>query len=291
MISKRLKVILPSKPESLEEIRREISGFVTDTVFNDRVKDILLVTSEAGTNVVRHAYNGKRGRHFITIECVLRDEDLTILVCDKGRGLSKEKKQTMFTQEGGFGLFLMRELTDKFKCHSSRFGTVIELGFMHEYEEKDIVKNRAITGSVTLTSPRAVRSYAKIKAFTLFVTDQTKELNDVLKSKDYDLANAMLLEVLEQLMMINRYYCRLTPKTQSVVKKWLEENIEILRTLEQSLLRNESNSIRNSSGVYCMIRQRETINMLIEIATGLEAMVSDKNSCWIALDDEPLQLI
>jgi anti-sigma regulatory factor (Ser/Thr protein kinase) len=289
--NKRLRVVLPSKPESLEEIRREVGGFVTDTVFRDRAKDILLVASEAGTNVVRHAYCNKRGKHHITIECVLREYRLTILVCDKGRGLSKEKKRTMFTEEGGFGLFLMRELTDKFKCHSSRFGTVVELGFEHEPENEDGVDNQAITGSVTLPSPRAVRAYSRIRAFSLFIADQTKELNDVLKLNDYDLANAMLTEILEQLTSINKYFCRLTPKTQSVIKKWLEDNIEALRELEKFLIKDEAELIKKCSGYYGMIRQRETINLLKEIGAGLEIMVNDKNSCWIALDDEPLQLI
>jgi anti-sigma regulatory factor (Ser/Thr protein kinase) len=285
LVEKRLKLLLPSKPENLEAIRYEIGGFVSGTDFEGRIKDILLVTSEACTNVVRHAYDGKCERQNITIECILRAGKLTVLVCDRGKGLGNVRNRTLFTEEGGFGLYLMKELTDRFKSHSSRFGTVVELGF-----DCEAVNSKVRSRPVILISPHSIKAYTKIKAFTLFVSTQTEKLNNALDVNDYDLANTILNEVLGQVDAINRSYCRLTPRTRSVIKEWLASNAATLKQVERILIQNEISMISSGSGIYGMIRQRETINLLSDIITGLETALGDKDSCWIALDDGPLQL-
>ena len=289
MLDKRLKFVLPSKPESLEAIRHEVGIFVSGTVFANRSKDILLVASEAGTNVVRHAYNDKRVEQLITIECILCVGTLTVLVCDKGRGLSRAKSRILFSEEGGFGLYLMKELTDKFKCHSSRFGTVVELGF-----ESGEGKKRKLFKPIRIVSPRTMKSYSKIKAFTLFVTERTRELESALGVNDYDLANVILRKLQQQFVVTNRSFCRLTPITSGRVKNWLESNIVDLRKLELSLIESEVTEMSEiicGSGIYDMIRQRETINLLSALINDLDAALNDKDGCWLALDDGPLQLI
>jgi anti-sigma regulatory factor (Ser/Thr protein kinase) len=117
VIDKRLKLVLASKPESIEEIRNEIKIFLSGTVFEQRIQDILLVASEAGTNVVRHAYKScvhSESEQIIIVECVLHSRKLAIFVRDRGCGLRRKDSRNLFTEEGGFGLYLMKELTDRF---------------------------------------------------------------------------------------------------------------------------------------------------------------------------------
>lgn len=130
MVGKRLKLSLPSKPQSLDAIRDEVYGFISGTPYEARASDILLVISEACTNVVRHAYPKACKKATVTVECVLKDDYLTVMVCDKGRGLTPACGRPIFSEDGGFGLFLMQRISDKFKCHSSPgSGTVVELVF------------------------------------------------------------------------------------------------------------------------------------------------------------------
>lgn len=285
MSSSKLKLLLPSKPESAEFVRNEVSNFVSGTNFEERVQDILLVVSEACTNVVRHAYDDKYDEQIIATECILRTSNLTVLVCDKGKGLNDDRNRTLFTEEGGFGLYLMRELADKFDCHSSKLGTVIELGF-----DRKIINTPRLK-PIVFASPRSIKAYTKIKAFTLFVSAQTEALNDALSVNDYDLAKEILSKVLMQVDAINRNYYRLTTRTRCVIMKWLDSNIAALRQLEQILVQNEISMLSSGSGIYNMIRQRETINQLNDIIVGLEVALGDRDSCWISLDKEPVQLI
>ncbi len=130
MVDKRLKLSLPSKPQSLDAIRDEVYNFISRTPYETRASDILLAISEACANVVRHAYPKAYKKATVKVECVLKDDYLTVMVCDKGRGLTPACGRPIFSEDGGFGLFLMRRISDKFKCHSSPgSGTVVELGF------------------------------------------------------------------------------------------------------------------------------------------------------------------
>lgn len=289
MIDKRLKLVLASKPESIEEVRKEIKTFLSATLFEDRIQDILLVASEAATNVVRHAYKScvhVESEQIIIVECVLRSHKLAIFVRDRGCGLSRKDNRNLFTEEGGFGLYLMKELADKFAHYSTESGTVVELGF-----ECEPLKKKSIFGPVTIVTPRAIRAYSRIKSFTVFVNGKTEELGEALAVGDYDSANKALDEIIKQASGLSCYFSRLTPRTSQVVKGWLESSVKTLRSLEQGLIQNETSIMSSGSGVYEMIRQRETINILSDIVNDLESVYGGHDSCWIALDDGPLQLI
>lgn len=130
MIDRRLKLLLPSQPQSLTAIREEVQDIISGTDYEERAPDILVVLSEACTNVVRHAYAEGDKQPVIGLECALDDLSLKLLVRDKGRGLTHCLDEPVFSEEGGFGLFLMEKLSDGFECYSSLgFGTVIEVLF------------------------------------------------------------------------------------------------------------------------------------------------------------------
>ncbi|MDP2210162.1 MAG: ATP-binding protein [Candidatus Aquicultor sp.] len=130
MIDRRLKLLLPSQPQSLTAIREEVQDIISGTDYEERGPDILVVSSEACTNVVRHAYAEGHIRPVIGLECTLDDASLKLMVRDKGKGLTYRLDEPVFSEEGGFGLFLMEKLSDGFECYSSPgFGTVIEALF------------------------------------------------------------------------------------------------------------------------------------------------------------------
>ncbi|HEY3374886.1 MAG TPA: ATP-binding protein [Candidatus Aquicultor sp.] len=129
MAGRRLTLLLPAKPQSLNAIRRQVEGFIQYTPFETRGGDILVVISEACTNVVRHAYVKDHDRPIITLGAELKSDSLVFVVCDKGKGLTLTDEAPVFSEDGGFGLFLIRRLTDRFECRSSATGTVLELAF------------------------------------------------------------------------------------------------------------------------------------------------------------------
>jgi len=130
VVDKRLKLVFPSKPQSLEAIRAEVHSFISGTPYNGRGSDILLVVTEACANVVRHAYPENHKDPLIILESILEPDYLTIMVSDRGKGLILQDGDTIFSEDGGFGLFLMQKLSDRLKCYSSfGSGTVVEIGF------------------------------------------------------------------------------------------------------------------------------------------------------------------
>ncbi|MBS3909802.1 MAG: ATP-binding protein [Actinobacteria bacterium] len=142
MIDRRLKLLLPSQPRSLTAIREEVQDIISGTDYEVRGPDILVVLSEACTNVVRHAYAEGHMRPVIGLECALDDVSLKLMVRDKGKGLTYRLDEPVFSEEGGFGLFLMDALSDGFECYSSPgFGTVIEALFKNP--NRSTAKGRA----------------------------------------------------------------------------------------------------------------------------------------------------
>lgn len=134
MIGKRLRLTLPSQPQSLNAIRRQVNELIEGTVYEDRSADILIVVSEACANVVRHAYEKDFKNPVIDLEVNLEPDVLKIMVGDKGKGLTMRSCRISGSEEGGFGLYLMQKLSDSFECNPAPGGgTVIELGFVNPH--------------------------------------------------------------------------------------------------------------------------------------------------------------
>ena len=90
----------------------------------DRIEDIKTVVSEAFLNAIEHGNRGREGRK-VTIRFVLEADSLRIDIQDKGRGFDPsripephlEQKMKHREDPGGWGLFLMRRLVDRFEVH------------------------------------------------------------------------------------------------------------------------------------------------------------------------------
>lgn len=87
-----------------------------------RADEIEIALAEAVNNVVEHAYAG-REPGLVRILCSLQREHLTIRICDKGASLPQDRLPEGLAvdlcvskadlPEGGFGWFLIRELTSE----------------------------------------------------------------------------------------------------------------------------------------------------------------------------------
>ena len=87
----------------------------------DAVADIALAVSEAVSNIVRHAYEGRAdGR----IEATLTTDDTALTLClrDYGRKFDPDLYQSPDLDtpaEGGYGIFLMRTVMDGVRYETS----------------------------------------------------------------------------------------------------------------------------------------------------------------------------
>lgn len=79
-----------------------------------------LVATEAVTNAMRHAGGEGSDERPITVTCTLEGPELVLEVTDRGRFRSERDRSD---DNGGRGLFLIRELTRSFDLRAGRDGT------------------------------------------------------------------------------------------------------------------------------------------------------------------------
>jgi anti-sigma regulatory factor (Ser/Thr protein kinase) len=81
-----LRLSLESKPESVGAARRAVADYALGLgVRESRLGDLKTTVTEAGSNVVRHAYPSGEGT--IEIEARPEEEALTVIVRDSGVGI------------------------------------------------------------------------------------------------------------------------------------------------------------------------------------------------------------
>ncbi len=131
---RKVGLTLPAKPEYVGIARLIVAGVAREMDFNEEaVEDIRLATSEACTNIVRHAYDVQsQENNLIMILCELENKKLSIEVADQGKGMSARKfEEETFSPDptqGGLGLCIMRALMDKVEfSHDAKIGTRLTL--------------------------------------------------------------------------------------------------------------------------------------------------------------------
>ena len=107
-----LQFAIDSAPENIRVVRRAVAeaaaGAGADVL---TVDDIALAVDEAMSNAVRHAYLPARGRVYVSAE---RDGGtFAVVVRDDGRGFVPDEDGPT-SENGGFGLKLISELTSEF---------------------------------------------------------------------------------------------------------------------------------------------------------------------------------
>ena len=93
----------------------ERSGLADEDTFS-----ACLVATEAVTNAMRHGCAQGDGECPISVTCILDDGELVVEVVDRGRFRSERDRSD---DNGGRGLFLIRELTRSFDLRAGPDGT------------------------------------------------------------------------------------------------------------------------------------------------------------------------
>jgi anti-sigma regulatory factor (Ser/Thr protein kinase) len=106
----RYEVALARDPDSAAEARRAL-GEVSDHLSPRRLEDARLLVSELVTNAIRHA--GLRANDVIRLVVMTGDHALRIEVCDPGWGFVLREPEPDPAQPSGWGLYLVRELSDR----------------------------------------------------------------------------------------------------------------------------------------------------------------------------------
>ncbi len=99
----------------------------------EQLADIKTAVSEAVTNSIVHGYEGMTG--YITLECEIDDETVTITVTDSGRGISDIKlaRRPLYTsrpelERSGMGFTVMETFMDSVEVTSSLgIGTTVKM--------------------------------------------------------------------------------------------------------------------------------------------------------------------
>jgi anti-sigma regulatory factor (Ser/Thr protein kinase) len=106
----RLQRALERDPNSAAEARRAL-GDVSDHIPQKRLEDARLLVSELVTNAIRHAGLGEADRITLTVET--RERGLRVEVCDPGPGFEVAEPTPDPARPSGWGLYLVRELSDR----------------------------------------------------------------------------------------------------------------------------------------------------------------------------------
>ena len=106
----RVQVALERDPDSAAEARRALAD-VADRLSPRRLEDARLLVSELVTNAIRHAGLGEGDRITLTMET--KERGLRVEVCDPGPGFEVAEPTPDPARPSGWGLYLVRELSDR----------------------------------------------------------------------------------------------------------------------------------------------------------------------------------
>ena len=105
-------------------VRVAVAAFATQlNPTLEEVADLKTAVSEAVTNVVIHAYQGKTGK--VRIECSVREKEMTVTVIDYGVGIENIEKamEPLYTtrpelDRSGMGFAFMEAFMDELEVES-----------------------------------------------------------------------------------------------------------------------------------------------------------------------------
>lgn len=125
-----LKLEVQSDPEVLSVVRSAVQQLTTVAGFPDRdCRLITLAVDEAMTNIIRHAYGGRRDRP-IVLHCQRKNGRLEFLLIDRGKSVAKEKIRGRCLEDvrpGGLGVHLIGEIMDSVRYEPRRGGNYLRL--------------------------------------------------------------------------------------------------------------------------------------------------------------------
>ncbi|MGZ8599596.1 MAG: ATP-binding protein [Actinomycetota bacterium] len=118
--------VLPAGPVAVGEARRHVRSRLAGILPTQAVADVELLTSELVSNAVRHALLNGNGTIGLSIES--ESATVRISVVDSGEGFDPTKRaRDPGPDEGGWGLFLVEEMSDRWGIDESPHGVWFEI--------------------------------------------------------------------------------------------------------------------------------------------------------------------
>lgn len=127
MQEERATWTVPAIPRSVGELRQRCGEFAQEHLSDGQLHAFLLVLTEVVTNAIRH---GTPSGGEISIALTPKDDHLCVQVTDAGEGFVPHPGAMEADDEGGFGLFLVEQLT-------RRWGMTRETGHTRVWFELD----------------------------------------------------------------------------------------------------------------------------------------------------------
>ena len=125
-----LKLEVRSDPQVLSVVRSAVQQLATVLGFPDRdCRLITLAVDEAMTNIIRHAYGGRRDQP-ITLHCAHKGNRIEFLLVDRGKPVPPEKIRGRALEEirpGGLGVHLIAEIMDSVRYKPRRGANQLRL--------------------------------------------------------------------------------------------------------------------------------------------------------------------
>jgi len=117
-----------SDPGRFRVARRWLSGILSEAGwYGEEVRDVVVAVSEACSNAHRYGYEGRMDGK-IDLEIALSPDRAEIRVRDYGRGFDPERYRAPDLSrplEGGYGIHLMKGLTDHLEHRAMEEGTLV----------------------------------------------------------------------------------------------------------------------------------------------------------------------
>lgn len=125
MYENMMKIEFLSKSENESFARVAVAAFASQldpTI--DEITDVKTAVSEAVTNSIIHGYDNKED--IIKVEAYIKDKELTVIVCDNGRGIDNIDlaRQPLYTsrpdlERSGMGFTVMESFMDSLTVESA----------------------------------------------------------------------------------------------------------------------------------------------------------------------------
>ena len=114
-----LELTLPPEPDSVARARTELCDAVQSDLDDGQVETLRLLVSEVVTNAVRHG--GAGGPVELSAQW---NSEVRVEVCDRGSGFSPHPRMGGLDEPGGFGLYLVGRLADRWGVETDEGTTV-----------------------------------------------------------------------------------------------------------------------------------------------------------------------
>ena len=120
-----IELIIPCEPRFLSVVRLTVAGTATRAGLGvAEIDDVKVAVSEACTNVIEHAYDSAGACQPIRIRMTAKQDELRVEVEDEGVGFDPKRlpqvnPEQRAQEEGGLGIYLMRQLMDEVKIQSA----------------------------------------------------------------------------------------------------------------------------------------------------------------------------